>query len=183
MLKYLYQYSGGNNLKKFLETGKIVGTHGIKGMVRVQPWADSGDFLKQFKYIYTDSEGKNRLEIKTVQPHGNVVLMAIKGVDSIEKAEGLRSTVIYIDRNDVDLPKDRYFIDDLIGCAVTDADSGEDLGTITDVSATGANDVWHITRNGKEYLIPAIDEVIVNVDVENSKAVIRPLKGIFDYED
>lgn len=170
-------------MKKFLETGKIVGTHGIKGMVRVQPWADSGDFLKQFKYIYTDKDGQNRLEIKSVQPHGNVVLMAIKGIDSIEKAESLRSTVIYIDRKDVNLPKDRYFIDDLIGCAVADAESGEALGVITDVSATGANDVWHITRDNKEYLIPAIDDVIVSVDVENSKAIIRPLKGIFENED
>lgn len=170
-------------MKKFLETGKIVGTHGIKGMVRVQPWADSGDFLKQFKYIYTDSEGKNRLEVKSAQPHGNVVLMAIKGIDSIERAETLRNTVIFIDRKDANLPKDRYFIDDLIGCTVTDADNGENLGTITDVSATGANDVWHITRAGKEYLIPAIDEVLINIDVENGKAEIRPLKGIFDDED
>ncbi len=170
-------------MKKFLETGKIVGTHGIKGMVRVQPWADSGDFLKQFKKIYTDKDGLNKLEVKSVQPHGNVVLMALKGIDSIEKAETLRSTVIYIDRNDVDLSKDRYFIDDLIGCKVTDADSGEDLGIITDVSATGANDVWHITRNNTEYLIPAIEDVIVSVDVENCEAVIRPLKGIFDDEN
>ena len=170
-------------MKKFLETGKIVGTHGIKGMLRVQPWADSGDFLKQFKYIYTDIDGKNRLEVKSVQPHGNVVLMAVKGIDSIEKAETLRSTVIYIDRKEADLPEGRYFISDLIGCAVTDADSGESLGTITDVSATGANDVWHITKNGKEYLIPAIAEVLVDIDIENSKAVIRPLKGIFDDED
>ena len=170
-------------MKKFLETGKIVGTHGIKGMLRVQPWADSGDFLKQFKYIYTDREGKNRLEVKSVQPHGNVVLMAVKGIDSIEKAETLRSTVIYIDRKDANLPESRYFIDDLIGCAVSDADSGESLGTITDVSPTGANDVWHITKNGKEYLIPAIAEVLVDIDIENSKAVIRPLKGIFDDED
>ncbi len=170
-------------MKKFLETGKIVGTHGIRGMVRVQPWADSGDFLKQFKYIYTDKDGSERLEVKAVQPHGNVVLMALKGIDSIEKAEALRSTVIYIDRKDVKLPEDRYFIDDLIGCTVTDADSGITLGTITDVSATGANDVWHISRDGKEYLIPAIEEVIISVDVESATAVIRPLKGIFDDED
>ena len=77
-------------IKKFLETGKIVGTHGVKGMVRVQPWCDSPEFLKQFKHFYTDSNGETRLEVSSVQPHGNVVLMAIKGVDSIEKAEKLR---------------------------------------------------------------------------------------------
>jgi len=170
-------------IKKFLETGKIVGTHGVKGMVRVQPWCDSPEFLKQFKHFYTDSNGETRLEVYSVQPHGNVVLMAIKGVDSIEKAEKLRNRVIYINRKDIKLPKGRYFIDDLIGCTVTDADTEKTLGVLSDVSSTGANDVWHIKSGDKEYLVPAIEEVIVNVDTENEAVVIRPLKGIFDDED
>ena len=170
-------------IKKFLETGKIVGTHGVKGMVRVQPWCDSPEFLKQFKHFYTDILGENRIDVTSVQPHGNVVLMAIKGVDSIEKAEALRNKVIYINRKDVKLPKGRYFIDDLVGCTVTDADSGNILGILSEVSSTGANDVWHIKKSGKEYLVPAIDEVIVSVDTENESVIIRPLKGIFDDED
>lgn len=170
-------------LKQFLETGKIVGTHGIKGMLRVQGWCDSGEFLQQFKYIYTDSDGKTKYTVKSVQPHGNVVLMALKGVDSIEQAEALRNKIIYIARKDVDLPEDRYFIADLIGCTVRDADTEKVLGTLTDVSETGANDVWHITKNGKEYLVPAIDEIIVSVNVTDGDIVIRPLKGIFDDED
>ena len=95
----------------------------------------------------------------------------------------MRNSVIYIDRADVKLPEGRYFITDLLGCQVFDADSGEELGKITDVSETGANDVWHITRNGKEYLVPAIDEVIISVDTENEKIVIRPIKGIFSDEN
>lgn len=170
-------------MKRYLETGKIVGTHGVRGMVRVQPWSDSGEFLKQFKYVYADKEGKQKLKLKSVQPHGNVVLMAIDGVDSIENAEALRGKIIYIDRNDVSLPKGRYFIDDLIGCTVFDADTNEILGILSDVSRTGANDVWHIKRDDKEYLVPAIDEVIGEVDIKNSAVVIRPLKGIFNDED
>ena len=170
-------------LKKFLETGKIVGTHGIKGMLRVQGWCDSGEFLQQFKYIYTDCDGKTKYAVKSAQPHGNVVLMALKGIDSIEQAETLRNKVIYIDRKDVKLPEDRYFIADLIDCTVRDADTNDVLGVLTDVSATGANDVWHITRDGKEYLVPAIDEIIVSVNVTDGDIVIRPLKGIFDDED
>lgn len=170
-------------LKQFLETGKIVGTHGIKGMLRVQPWCDSADFLKQFKFIYTDKNGENRLEVKTVQPHGNVVLMQIKGVDSIEKAETLRNKVIYINRKDAKLPEDRYFIDDLIDCKVFDFESGNELGILSEVSSTGANDVWHIKNSKGEYLVPAIDEVIVSVDILNSSITIKPLKGIFDDED
>lgn len=165
---------------QFIETGKIVGTHGVKGMARVQLWADNTDFLKQFKYVYTDKNGGNRLEIMRVQPHGAVALIAFKGVDSIEQAEKLRNTVIYIDRKDVKLPEGRYFITDLIGCKVYDVDTNNFLGEITDFSETGANDVWHITKDGKEYLVPAISQVVISVDTENEKAVIRPMKGIFD---
>lgn len=169
--------------KRYLEVGKIVGTHGVKGMTRVQVWADSPDFLKQFKYLYTDSDGNNKLNVLKVQPHGNISLVAFKGVESIEHAESFRNTVLYIDRKDVKLPEGRYFITDLIGITVTDAESGAVLGEISDVSQTGANDVWHIKKDGKEYLIPAIDEVIVEVDIDNQTAVIKPLKGIFDDED
>ncbi len=166
--------------EKYIETGKIVGTHGVKGMTRVQLWADNTDFLKQFKYLYADKSGNNRLEILRVQPHGNIALIAFKGVESIEQAEKLRNTVIYLDRDDVKLPEGRYFITDLIGCKVYDADTEAFLGEITDFSETGANDVWHITNNGKEYLVPAIDEVVISVDTDNEKAIIRPMKGIFD---
>lgn len=169
--------------KRYIETGKIVGTHGVKGMVRVQPWADDGEFLTAFKCFYLDKDGEKKLQATSVKPHGNVVLIAFKGIETIEEAEKLRGAIIYIDRNDTKLPDGRYFVSDLLGSRVTDADSGEELGEITDVSQTGANDVWHITKNGKEYLVPAVGEVIVSVDVETETAVIRPIKGIFDDED
>ena len=168
--------------KEFLETGKIVGTHGVRGMVRIQPWCDSADFLKNFKKFYLQGS-MEEIVLKDVKPNGNVVIAAVSGVDSIEAAEKLRNKVILIKREDANLPEGRYFISELIGCAVFDADSGESLGTLTDVSETGANDVWHITRNEKEYLVPAIDEVIVSVDIEQEKIVLRPLKGIFDDEN
>ena len=91
--------------------------------------------------------------------------------------------MLTVNRDDISLPEGRYFVDELIGCTVTDADTGEELGVISDVSKTGANDVWHITKNGNEYLVPAIESVIVSVDVEKEVAVLRPLKGIFDDED
>ena len=166
--------------KQYLETGKIVGTHGIKGMTRVQVWADDNEFLGQFKYVYTDKDGNGKLEISRVQPHGTVALISFKGINTIEQAEKLRGTVIYINRKDAKLPEGRYFITDLLGCEVFDADTNELLGKITDVSETGANDVWHITKDGKEYLVPAISDVIVSVDIDDEKAVIRPMKGIFD---
>lgn len=168
---------------QFLESGKIVGTHGVRGMLRVQPWCDDSEFLIRFRRIYTDADGRNQLQVLSAKPHGAVVLMAIDGVNTIEEAEKLRGQVIYINRDDADLPDGRYFISDLIGCAVTDADTGANLGVLSEVSQTGANDVWHIQKDGREYLVPAIDPVIVSVAPQEDSIVIRPLKGIFDDEN
>ncbi len=170
-------------IKNFLETGKIVGTHGVRGMVRVQPWSDDGAFLTEFKKIYLDEKGENTLRILKAQVHGNVVLMTLEGVSSIEAAERLRGSIIYIKRSDVKLPEGRYFISDLLGCTVTDADTGSVLGELCDVSKTGANDVWHIKKDDKEYLVPAIAEVLVKVNPKENHIEIRPLKGIFDDEN
>lgn len=169
--------------KSFLEVGKIVGTHGVRGMVRIQPWCDSAEFFCGLKKVYLDGEGKNSLSLSKSSPHGNVVIAAIKGIDSIEEAEKYRNKVIYMSRKDAKLSEGQYFITDLIGCAVFDADSEIKLGVISDVSQTGANDVWHIKREDAEYLIPAIDEVVISVDVDKDRVVIRPLKGIFPDED
>lgn len=168
---------------KFLEAGKIVGTHGVRGMVRIQPWCDSSEFFCQLKKLYTDKDGKDKLTVVKSSPHGNVVIASIKGIDSIEEAEKYRNKVVYMERSDAKLSEGQYFICDLLGCQVFDADSNDLLGVISDVSQTGANDVWHIKKEGVEYLIPCIDEVVISVDIEEEKVIIRPLKGIFPDEN
>ncbi len=168
--------------KEFLETGKIVGTHGVRGMVRIQPWSDSCEFLSDFRTLYLD-EGKNSVKIKKIQPHGRIVIALFDGIDTIEQAETLRGKILYIKRDDAHLPQGRYFIEELIGCKVLHADTKETLGILSDVSPTGANDVWHITRDGREYLVPAIDEVISDIDIDSETIIIKPLRGIFDDAD
>ncbi len=168
--------------KEFLQAGQFVGTHGVKGMVRIQPWSDDTGFLTGFKKFYLNG-GNTPIELNKITPHGNVVIAAIRGVDTIEAAEKYRGKTLYIKRTDAKLPEGRYFISEIIGSQVFDADNDTLLGTLTDVSKTGANDVWHITRDGKEYLIPAIDDVIADVDIDNDIIRIKPLKGIFDDEN
>ena len=172
-------------IKEYLELGEIVGTHGIRGEIRVNPWCDSPEFAAKFKTLYFDSNGGCAVQIKSARPHGNIVLLTIKDVDTVEQAQKLRGKILYMKRSDAKLPKGSYFIAELIGCTVYDADEPEKIhGTLSDVSATGANDVWHITdENGREYLIPAIPDVCVETDVAKNRVVIRPLKGIFDDED
>ncbi len=168
--------------KEFLEIGKFVGTHGVKGMVRIQPWSDNGEFLTQFKKFYLEN-GSKKIELTKITPHGNVVIASVKGVNTIEDAENLRNQVLYIRRDDAALPEGRYFISEILGAQVFDAESGALLGTLCDVSPTGANDVWHIKNGDKEYLVPAIPDVIVDVDIDTDTVKIIPLKGIFDDED
>lgn len=169
--------------KQFLECGKIVTTHGIIGEVKVQPWCDSPQELENIKTLYFD-EGKAPIEVQRSRAHKNMVLIKIKGVDSIEQAQALRGKVLWASRNDFNLSENEYFIQDLVGITVVDADDGHTYGTLSDVSETGANDVYHITfADGTVRLVPVIDQVIISTDIDARIMKIRPLKGLFDDED
>lgn len=167
--------------KDKIETGKVVGTHGVRGALRVQPWCDSPDFLCNFKTLYLKNNGEYQpVKVKASRPHGNMVIMELDGITNIDMAETLRGKVLYLDRKSLDLDDDRYLICDLIGCEVFNVDNNELIGKISDVSKTGANDVWHITNEKGEFLIPAIEQVVISVDVDAEKVVIKLLDGIFD---
>lgn len=166
-------------MKQFLEIGKIVSTRGIKGEVRVQPWSDSPDFLCEFDTLYFD-EGKKSIEIERSFVQKNVVVMKLKGVDTVEKAQDMRNKILFMDRNDVELSEGSYFVQDLLGLTVIDADKNEEIGSLCDVTETGANDVYHIKSGEKEYLIPAIPDVIEKIDLDDGKMYIHKMKGLFD---
>ena len=169
----------------YLEVGKIVSTHGVRGEVRVDPWCDSPDFLRQFKTLYYDKNGARPVTVLACRPHGNVAILKLAGVDTVDAAAALRNKVLYMARTDAKIPENSYFIQDLIGCRVVDADdAGKVYGTLSDVSRTGANDVWHVTdESGKEYLLPAIPPVVIDTDIDSGTVLIRPLRGIFDDAD
>jgi len=106
------------------------------------------------------------------------------GIDTPEQAEALRNTVLYMNRADVELDADTYFIRDLIGLQVLDADTGAVYGRLEEVLETGANDVYTIrTPEGKQLLFPAIGDVVVETDLEQGIMRIRPLEGLFDDAD
>lgn len=169
--------------KQFLDSGKIVGTHGIKGEVRIDPWCDSPEFLCAFKKLWLDENGTEFIEVKS-RPHKNITLTKIKGVDTIEAAEKYRGKVVYINRDDINLAEGVHFVQDLIGLEVKDADNGKVYGKISDVLRTGANDVYEIKdADGKTYLAPVIDDVVKEINVNDGYVLIVPMKGIFDDED
>ncbi|MDD3193743.1 MAG: ribosome maturation factor RimM [Oscillospiraceae bacterium] len=169
--------------KNFLEIGKIVSPHGIMGEVKVYPWCDTPDFLAGFDTLYFH-KGKDPVSVQQARVHKNMVIVKLVGTDNVEAAQALRGQVLYAARAYMPLEKGEYFIQDLIGLSVVDADTGEEYGILSDVSQTGANDVYHISKPGeKEKLVPAIKDVVVETDVDGGTMKIRPLKGLFDDAD
>lgn len=170
-------------LTQYLEAGKIVGTHGVKGEMRVEPWSDSAESLTAIKYFYLD-KGAKKYRVVSARVHKTLLLLTLEGIDTIEQADPLRGKILYLDRSDIKLEEGRYFIQDLIGMDVYDADNFVYYGKLTEVLRTGANDVYQITSESrKDYLIPAIPLVISNVNITESKMLIRPIRGIFEDED
>ncbi len=141
--------------KQYLESGKIVTTHGVRGEVRVQPWCDTPDFLTQFACLYLDARGSQARVVERARVHKNIVIVKFEGVENVEDAASLRGKTVYIDRADVELEEGECFVQDLIGCTVRDA-------------------------AGRERLVPAIADVVLAKDLDAGVITIRPLEGLFD---
>ncbi len=168
--------------KPYLEIGKIVGTHGVRGELKIQPWCDSAEFFCKFSVLYLDAYGAQPLKASRLRPHKNVVLGVFETVDSMEKAEALRGKILYMNRKDAPLSEGTFFVQDLIGCKVADADTSAVYGTISEViPGAGANDIWAVKdADGKETLIPAVPSVVIETDVDAGVILIRPIQGLFD---
>lgn len=167
--------------KEYLEIGKIVAPHGVHGAVRVQPWCDDAEMLAEFALLYFDG-GKTPVEILSAVLHKNVVLMQLNGVTTMDAAQALRGKILYAPRDALTLEENAYFIQDLVGLTVVDADNSAVIyGRLTDVLQTGANDVYEITRpDGRKALIPAIKQVVIQTDLDTDVMRIRPLEGLID---
>ncbi|MCD7847077.1 MAG: ribosome maturation factor RimM [Oscillospiraceae bacterium] len=165
-------------MEKYLEVGKIVTTHGVRGDVKVIPWCDTANFICDFDTLYTKN-GERSFKVTRARVLGNMAILRFEGIDDPNKADTLRQTVLYINRDDAKLEEGSYFVADLIGLEVYD-EQGKLYGKIKDVLKTGANDVYEIDDDGKLYYIPAIPSVVLNTDIENGKMTIYPMEGIFD---
>ena len=174
----------GRSMKKgFLEAGKIVGVHGLKGEVKIDPWCDGPGFLSRFKRVFDKDE--NEMKITRARVQKNIVIVKFSGTDTPEQAQQLRGRIIYIYRKDVRLPEGVYFVQDILGLEAVDQDSAEVYGTVTDVFQTGANDVYQITKDGKDHLIPKIPEVVTKIDTDQGKIYINTkiIGGLFEDEN
>ncbi|MHB1454905.1 MAG: ribosome maturation factor RimM [Saccharofermentanales bacterium] len=171
-------------LQDRLRIGQITGTHGVRGEMNVLPLTDDARRFSKLKDVYiVDDSGKEILHprIESVKYAANKVILKLEGLSDMDSALRLKSRFLAVDRADaVRLPKNSYFICDLIGCVVIDAE-GLTLGSVTDVLQTGANDVYVVRRDGlKDLLIPAIKAVVREVDLDARRIIVQIPEGLLD---
>ena len=169
-------------MEDMLQVGVITQTHGVRGEVKVYPTTDNAERFKELKKVVLDT-GKEPLplEIESVKFFKQFVILKFKGIDNINDIERYKRCPLLVTREEaVELEEDEYFIADMIGMTVA-TDGGELFGTLKDVIRTGANDVYVIKLdNGKELLLPAIRQCILQVDVEGGFIRVHILEGLMD---
>lgn len=165
---------------EYIEIGQIVNTNGLKGVVKVNPFTDDISKFEELKYVYIQLKSElKKVKIEQVRYNKNQVLLKLEGIDSIEEAEKYRNFYLKTEKeSQEDLGEDTYYIVDLIGLDVY-SDKNEYLGKIEDVFPTGSNDVYVVKDNlGKQILIPAIADVVKEVDLKNKKMIINLIPGL-----
>lgn len=165
---------------EYIEIGQIVNTNGLKGVVKVNPFTDDISKFEDLKYVYIQLKNElKKVKIEQVRYNKNQVLLKLEGIDSIEEAEKYRNFYLKTEKESKeDLGEDTYYIVDLIGLDVY-SDKNEYLGKIEDVFPTGSNDVYVVKDNlGKQILIPAIADVVKEVDLKNKKMTINLIPGL-----
>lgn len=166
--------------KAYLEAGEFVTTHGIGGELRLYPWSDSPAFLAGFERLYSSPTGGKPLEVAQIRPHKNICIVKLAGVDTIVDARPYIGKTVWIARADADLPEGRFFVQDLLGARVQDADTGEVYGNIATITHPGRHDVYEIQRpGGGMSLFPAVEPFLVKVNTESGEVWIRPIEGMF----
>ncbi len=149
-------------MQQLLDAGELVSTHGVQGELKLLPWTDSPEFLLDFDRLSIDGRWY-AVERSRVQK--TCVLLKLRGVDDVDAARALRGKTVFLDRADVKLDKETYFIQDLIGLRVIDQ-NGAEIGTITEVIQLPKHDVYVVRGADGEYQIPAVKEFIKKTDVE-----------------
>jgi len=166
--------------EEYIIIGKIVSTQGNKGEVKVIPLTDSIDRFKRLTDVFIGRENNRRLlKIDNLRIDKNVVILKIEEIENIEKAKMIVGSFLEVKKSDaIKLPKDSYFIFDIIGLEVYTNDN-EFLGKIEDVINTGSNDVYIVkNKNKKEILIPAIREVVKDIDLKRKRIIINVIDGL-----
>lgn len=167
-------------MEEYFEIGQIVNTSGLKGVLKVKPFTDDIKKFSNLKTIYIKTKsGLTEFKIEQVRYVKNMVMLKLAGIDTVEEAEKYRNLYIKILRDqEEELEEGSYYVVDILGCKVN-TDANQELGKIVDVFQTGSNDVYVVKdEQGKQILLPAIKQVIKNVDIKNKIITVHLLEGL-----
>lgn len=163
--------------------GLILGPFGVKGELKVMPLLDDSNRLAEISEIRIGKEHEESklYEITRIRIHKTLVIIKLKGISSREDSMGLKNSYIRLFRSELeDLGEDQFYLIDLEGMEVFLEKDNVRLGILEEVIKTGANDIFSIQGEDRKYLIPAIKDVIKNVDVENKKMYIESIEGLLE---
>jgi len=168
--------------EELLVIGKIVKAHGNQGKLRVYSYAESHATFSSQNFLYLkDRKGSiKRYKPTHVAPHKNVIILKLDGVSSIDEAERLVGGEILIEKSGLAaLPENEYYWFEILGLKAF-TDNGTFLGKVERILVTGSNDVYVIRNGEKEHMIPATDDVVTKIDLENKIIEVHPLEGLFE---
>lgn len=167
-------------MQNYLPACKIVTTHGVRGEMKALPLCDGAEFLAKFKHLFAKADGTGEVRVLGVRAQGNVILLRLDGVGDMDAARAQVGRTYYFAKADTRLPKGRYFVDDLLGCRVVDADTGRDYGELTAVDHPAAQDIYTVTDSeGGTHMLPAVPEFVRAIDLDTRTITVTPIDGMF----
>ena len=175
----------GETLDNFLLLGKVVRPHGLEGLLRIWSYAQSKkSFLNRgIVFLKPDSGEVREFEILSLKPHKNIYLLKLKGMDSVEEAEKYRGASILVSKGSLIREDDEeFFWYELIGLSVY-LDTGEMIGKIKSILPTGSHDIYVVHKGKKEFYIPAIHEVVKEIDLKNKKMTVTAMEGMLELNE
>ncbi len=175
------QYKGVIMINEYLECGQITRAHGINGAMIVNPYCDSYEVFAEIKTLYLKvGDSYKPMRVKKCSPYKNSAIVTVEGVSTPEEVTKMRLESVYAHRDDIPKGEGDFFIVDLIGLAVIDANTGERYGTLKDVTNQGAQDLYVIKRENKpDGYVPAISEFVREISLEKG-ILITPIEGMLD---
>ena len=159
--------------KRYLEAGQIVNTYGVRGEVRIQPWADEAAFLTRFRRFYIDGAP---VAVRSCRVHKQMCVAALEGVEDVNAAMALKGKVLFIDREDARLPAGTVFLQDILGARAVD-ESGRALGTVEDILSEPAASVL-VIKGEREILVPDVPAFVLNKDADAGVVTVRLIDGM-----
>lgn len=167
-------------MNKYLEAGKLINTHGVRGEFKFDAWCDSPTQFLKIKKFFLSDDGTNCFNVASIRKFGKFMLLKFEGIDTLDDALKYKGKVIYVDRDDVPKKEGAVFIADIIGLPAIDVDSDEVFGKIIDFTDKGSGNLYEVEcLNGNTCYIPAIDVFTKKIDT-NKGVFFKLIEGLID---